>query len=425
MDTVFELLTPNVVRNVLLVVTFLFLLYLTFRKKQHPMLNWALFYSFLWVFCSLFVVNAFCVHQGYWLFTEESPTGIPHDLFFEWVVFWGVGVPFFGKGKYLIPTALLLIWIDVLFMPMMAKIGLLELNDNWLIGELLLITIVFLPSQLWFRFSFLDQELKWRSLLQVLVMAFFILVGVPFVSGLYYPNTIDFTSNLFPIWLQMLFVLALPSLIAVIDLVQKGQGTPFPYDPTKKMVRSGVYAYIRNPIQWSFTWMFVPLALIYQSPILLFGMLVSVAYVVGVSNPDENDSMLIRFGSKWTVYKESVPTWYFKWHPTSIPIARIYFNADCSICLSLRNWMQKRKPFNLEFIDANEHESKLESLRYENAEGAECSSVEALASCFEHINLAWASLGWLMRLPGIRHILQIIVDTMGIGVETCQINVKK
>ena len=422
MNKALELLSPDLVRNILLGSVFLFLLFMVFRKEQNAKLNWAMFYAFLWVFCALFVVNGLSVHWGFWSFREESPTLIPHDLFFDWVVFWGVAVPFVLKGRYIVMVAIFLFWIDILFMPLLAKLGILDLRQNWLVGECLLISLVFVPSQLWFRFSLNDVRIGWRSFFQVMVMAFLLLIGLPFLVSVYSMSSGQYVLLQTSIWMQIIFVIALPSLIAVVDLVDKGQGTPFPYDPTKHLVRSGVYAYLRNPIQWSFTWLFIPLALMYQSPLLFFGGLVSVAYVIGVSNPEEKVSMLSRFGDDWKQYKQTVPAWYFKWRPTTITPAKIYFNQDCAICSSLRRWLIQRKPINLTFLDANQHSQTLESLEYENKEGTQYSSVKALASCLEHINLAWASLGWLMRLPIINYILQVIADTMGIGANTCKVS---
>ncbi len=417
----FEILTSDLVRNVLLGSVFLFLLFIIFRKEQDARLNWAMFYSFLWVFCALFLVNGLSVRWQFWSFSEESVTLIPHDLFFDWVVFWGVVVPFLMKGRYLVMTAIFLLWLDVLFMPLLAKIGVLHLGTNWLVGEVLLILVVFIPSQLWFRFSYEDKLHSWRSFFQVLVMAFMVFIGIPFLGSGYQLNTFSLSVFSMAIWAQIIFAISLPSLIAVVDLVEKGQGTPFPYDETKTLVRSGVYAYIRNPIQWSLTLLFVPLAILYQSPLLFLGGLVSIAYMIGVSNPHEKIAMNQRYGRQWKQYQKSVPAWYFKWHPTTVTPAKIYFNKNCVICSSLGRWIARRKPYHLELLDASRHDLVLGSLQYENAEGVTYSSIKALASSFEHINLAWASLGWLMRLPVVSPILQIIVDTMGIG-ESCDVS---
>ena len=305
-----------------------------------------------------------------------------------------------------------------LLMPLLEPIGILTLGENWLMGELLLIGLVFLPSQIWFHFHNTNTHIGGRSFFQVLVMAFLLLTGLPFLVGHHIGYSVADWS---PFGLQILFILALPSLVAVVDLVGKGRGTPFPYDPTTQLVQSGVYAYIRNPIQWSFTWSFVPLALIYQSPFLLLGIPVSIAYVIGVSNVQEKSALQERYGQAWINYAKDVPVWYFQWKPTTIPTAKIYFSSDCGICASFRKWLAKKHPCNLIFMDAKAHSSVLESLRYVGENGVEYSSVAALASGLEHINLFWASIAWMMRLPGILHILQIIVDTMEIGKASCQI----
>lgn len=42
----------------------------------------------------------------------------------------------------------------------------------------------------------------------------------------------------------------------------------------------------------------------------------------------------------------------------------------------------------------------------------------AISEAFQHINLAWASLGWFMALPPIRFVLQAIVDSVDLADET-------
>src|SRR5215467_5558944 len=65
------------------------------------------------------------------------------------------------------------------------------------------------------------------------------------ISGQFPPRIRSLPSLLIGICL-FLCGLAL-SWIAAHHLVVFGQGTPFPLDPTKRLVDSGPYTYVRNP----------------------------------------------------------------------------------------------------------------------------------------------------------------------------------
>ena len=50
---------------------------------------------------------------------------------------------------------------------------------------------------------------------------------------------------------QLLAVPALLGLTAVQEFALRGGGTPVPFDPPRRMVTTGVYAYVGNPMQLS------------------------------------------------------------------------------------------------------------------------------------------------------------------------------
>ena len=402
------------IRNLLVGCTLLFLLFLIMRKKQNKEENWAIFYSTLWVFLSLLGVNWICVELGFWRFTDETPALMPYDLLFIWVILWGIIPTLLVKGKQLFIMALVLFLIDLAYMPYLDEYGILELNKGWIIGEVLMIVFVFMPAYLWSGWSLSKTHTQLRSLLQVFCMGFIYCIGIPLITLSYFPVEPNWTKWYSPYIFQLGFIIVLPALVAVIDLFEKGRGTPFPYDMTSKLVRTGVYAYIRNPIQWSLTLLFLPLAVGFSSPVLLIGIIVSLAYTFGVSNPQEHDDMEARYGEEWTYYKGAVPAWRFMWKPVAIPRGIIYFQQGCGPCSQVRTWFEKRNPIELEFRAAEDFDGDtMLQVTYYDHRGLPSTSVKAIASALEHINLAWASLAWFIRLPGIGHLLQLIVDSMG------------
>ncbi len=402
------------ISNSILGLCFLLIALFIIKENNCKKLNWSLFYNFIWILFALPIVNYICVGLGYWEFTSEKTLllKIPYEILFIWSVIWLIPLYFF-KGKYALIIALIILWLDMLTMPLLEKVGVLKLNTNWLIGEFLTVLLVFIPGYLWGKFYYDNIRLSIRALLQVLVMILFLTVAIPFIVKQYAGPNNEFGAFSI-IWFQVFLIIAFPSLIAVIDLVIKGQGTPFPYDKTKKLVRTGVYAYIKNPIQWSFTWLFIPLAIYHESLLLLSGTLISILYTLGVSYPQEQEDMHQRFGDSWVLYKEKTPSWRFLWRPTSMPKGKIYFKKDCHECEDIKLWFEKQDIDNLEICYSFDYQGEeLLQVTYVHHLGYEYNSVEAIAHALEHINLAYASLGWLMRFPIIKFLLQTIIDALG------------
>ena len=390
-----------------------------FRKQHNIRLNWGLFFSSLWVSTFLLLVNGVCVYLDFWSFNpdEDLSIFIPYDLYFIWIIFWGLFIPIILKGRFILISALCLFWLDILFMPVLEWYNIVELKEYWLVGEFLTILLVFIPSQIWLYLFLENKGLKWRSLFQFFTLSIIYCLGIPFSIYLYFPTAIHFNNwDCFsPYVLQLAFIILLPALIAIVDLGKIGKGTPFPYDATTSLVQSGVYAYIRNPIQWSLTFLFIPLALFFHSYILLAGIVVSLAYTIGISEPHEKAQLEALFSIQWINYKKNVPLWYFLWRPLHIPTAKIYFKKNCQHCSQTRQWFERKKPKNLTFLHAKDFKGAwLRQVTYIDHNGHIATSVQAIAHALEHINLGYAALGWFIRLPGIYHLVQLIFDSMGL-----------
>ena len=160
----------EIIRHGLILGCFGFLLTIFIIMKQDRKLNLALFYSFLWSTVSLGILNYICVHYGLWWFISEQSLSIamPLDIYFIWIICWGVIPVYFFKGKHVLIVALIILWMDILCMPYFENLEIIELGSNWLIGEFAMITIVFLPAYLWAKFSLEAKQLAWRVRLQVI-----------------------------------------------------------------------------------------------------------------------------------------------------------------------------------------------------------------------------------------------------------------
>jgi len=411
----------EIIRTAFILVCFGFLVTIFIFKKQSRKLNLALFYSFLWTVLSLGIINYLCIYTNLWHFKSEQPLliAIPLDIYFIWIICWSILPVYFFKGKYLILLSLAFLWIDIACMPYFEKVGIIKLGPYWIIGEFIVLIFVFVPGYLWAKFSLTNKYLGWRVRFQVISMGLILFIALPFLLITYQNKPFALSNN--PLINQLIFIIALPSLIAVKDLYTIGKGSPFPLDPTKKLVLIGVYAYIKNPIQWSFTLLFIPISIIYGEPLLMIGFVVSIVYTIGISNNQENTDMRKRFKESWLNYKETVPKWRFLWKPINIPKGTIYFKRDCNQCSELKIWFEQRKATNLVLRYADQHPQKIKQVTYTDYLGNNHNSITGLAHAIEHINLCWASLGWLMRIPIINYLLQKIVNGIGFGpLEQCE-----
>lgn len=366
-------------------------------------------YALLWVTLSLPVIDKLCIHFGFWHYLEDGHilSYMPFDLYFNWVVIWGVIVTYFFKTRHIPILILFLFWIDLVIIPHMETYGILRLGSNWLVGELLVILFVLLPAQVWARASFTGNPIWLRSFFQVCSIILLFCILFPFLLSQYSDSSFDFSFLKTAYLLQVVFITSLPGLAAVVDLYVFGKGTPFPYDKTERLVTNGIYSYIRNPIQLTLTLVFIPLSFTYNDYWLLMGIALAIFYSQSIAVFHEGYDMERRFGQPWNAYKASVPRWYFLWRPKEQKIkGMIFFKNDCNICQQVRSWFEAKNPMNLEFRHATDVMNQV-TYQYEDKN---VTSVIAISYALGHINLLWASLGWFMRIPPLCFLIQAIVD---------------
>lgn len=80
-------------------------------------------------------------------------------------------------------------------------------------------------------------------------------------------------------------------------------------------------------------------------------------------------------------------------------------------------FLRRLQPHKLNILAAEEHQLyRLERMTYESHDGSiRAQGVTALARALEHVNLAWAFAGFLLRLPLIQQLAQSVTDVSGGG----------
>ena len=283
----------------------------------------------------------------------------------------------------------------------------------------------FISAQLLARWTAEDRRLYGR-VLQVILFAALILGALPAMVLANTGGTWDALLQR-PLWatsmlLQLLVVPAVIGLTAVQEFATRGQGTPLPYDPPSRLVVSGPHAYVANPMQISAMLMLVIWAVVLHSDWIAAAGVMAHIYSIGLATFDETNSMEARFGEAWTVYRKAVRNWIPRWRPwrpslgsTTKPRARLYVAATCGKCSEVGRWFKRQRAVALEIIPAEDYEGKaLERISYDAGHGSGLEQgLAAMARGLEHINLAWAFVGWSMRLPLVRQCLQLLVDASG------------
>ena len=221
------------------------------------------------------------------------------------------------------------------------------------------------------------------------------------------------------LYLQLLIVPAVLLVSSVQEFARRGRGTPAPSDPPQRLVTSGTYAYVANPMQVGKFLMVAGWGLFWWNPWMVVAAFSGLLYSIGVASPREDKEMVRRFSHAWLCYRQQVRRWWPRWKPyvgssevssgAEVRGARLYLRLECEPCGQLAHWIRGRS-IGLLVLPIEMHRGRI---TYNPGDGKEAEhGVVALARAFEHINLAWALFGWMLRLPGIACLAQLVADSL-------------
>src|SRR6266581_8854732 len=243
--------------------------------------------------------------------------GLPIDVYLGWLVLWG-GLPAIALPRLPLPWLVALaVGSDLLYMPRAEP--LLVLGDSWWLGEAMGVALCLVPAQLLARWTAEDRHLGARVILQVIAFSGLLVGIIPVVAQ---QQTGADLRPLFdrPMWQLSLIAqaLALPAILglsAVQEFAIRGGGTPLPFDPPRRVVTSGPYAYLANPMQAAACLVLVTLALVLTSGWLVVAAFIDVVYGAGLAGWLEHNRMHTQFGAEWLAYRRSVRVWWPHWRP--------------------------------------------------------------------------------------------------------------
>ena len=97
--------------------------------------------------------------------------------------------------------------------------------------------------------------------------------------------------------------------ITISTFIRKGKGTLAPWSPTKKLVITGLHAYVRNPMILGVMICLAGEALLFASWKILFWLILFFIINQLFFILHEEPSLLNRFGNEYAEYKKNVKRW--------------------------------------------------------------------------------------------------------------------
>ncbi|MFF5212051.1 methyltransferase family protein [Streptosporangium sp. NPDC000396] len=297
-----------------------------------------------WNLLALIAVNTLALSAGWWEFHAEGAVvyGMPVDLLLGWALLWGAlpvlatrprrtsgrdGTGPGGEGEaaggaWTVPlplTAAVPAWFDLALMPRGEPV--VVLGGDWLVGESVAIVTCLVPGLFLARWTVAGTCLRVRAGFQIVLAGGLGLALPVLLTGVWRQ----------PVWVLGLLaqVLAVPMIFgvtAVREFATVGGGTPLPYDPPRRLVTTGPYAYVRNPMQVSMAAGYLVLAPF--DPVFLGAAAVAAAYGAGLAAWHEGEQLARRFGAEWRDYHRAVRPWVPRLRPV-MPPASVYVTRTC------------------------------------------------------------------------------------------------
>jgi len=299
--------------------------------------------------------------------------------------------------------------------------GVIDLRS--LAVQALIVALYFIPAQLFARWTRESRNLPVRASLHIVFHAGLLLGVLPALivacTGGNWNVPLARSSFLNKLYLQLLMVPAVVLISSVQEFARRGRGTPAPADPPHRLVTTGTYAYVANPMQVGKFMMVAGWGLFWWHPWMLAAALLGLLYSIIVASPREDKEMVERFPGAWLCYRQQVRRWWPRWNPyvgswgaypsPGVCGARLYLRLECEPCSQLARWLRQRTS-GLRVLPIEEQDGRI---AYDPVDGSKREhGVVALARAIEHVNLAWALFAWMLRLPGIAWLAQLVADSL-------------
>jgi protein-S-isoprenylcysteine O-methyltransferase Ste14 len=381
--------------------------------KPKPREATAAMVAFLWLLPALLLLQLLATYFGWWTFAGQRNMlqGLPIDVWIGWAIWWGPVAVFISRHVPIYVIVLASMAIDLATMPYLSP--LVALDPNWLAGDAAAMAICLTPA-LWIARLTRDDRLpKRRAMFHVLGWGGYMTLVIPAcvlaytgrtMTDLYRLPTGATDWCLLAAGLLLLFV----GIAATAEFARVGEGTPIPFDPPKRIVVSGPYALVANPMQIISAFFMALLALYARSWGLALVAAMFAAFDAVYATWYNRAHIAKAMPDAWSRYRGDVDEWRINWSP------RVGTDAFITISPSGparwiwdRCWPRVVPHLNGNIVVDSEPRGHFVRLTYRRPGASiEDTGIKALGRILEHAPLPFAMLGWAIRFPYLGGALQ-------------------
>ncbi|MGH1575613.1 methyltransferase family protein [Planktotalea sp.] len=365
-------------------------------------------FAFLYGISMVFVTHSIALYFDWWHYGWDALmlNGLPADIMVG-------GAVLFGPGLYFTfpRTAPLMICLPIIIGLHGTVFSSLEplviAGPNWFLGVLFVFATAHIPAIYLAKWTEEDRYLPLRCALLAIMTGGLIFAILPALIMQEMGGTWDLLSKPFWSYALTLPLLTLTSVIGLSAnqvLCLQGKGTPIPLDPTKRLVRTGIYAYVSNPMQLSAALSWLVLGLFLQNIWIMGAALMAWVFVQGMVRWHHRHDLLKRFPKGWPNYKENVPEWIPRWTPWTPNTATLHLATDHR---ALRRLLRGAKGLTVQQTEQLSH--------YENPDDVTAySGTAACLMALTHINFAWTVFAYTALIPllGLAYLAQALRSRM-------------
>ena len=391
-----NLLRPSIVfavRQSLLLVPLAASLALLLRRQHERRVLVGACFAFLYQFGVMFALHIAAIAFGWWHYGGASLKllGFPADIWLGGALLWGpVLFLAFPRTK---PLVLVLpsVVVNAVAMPLMSPV--IAIGPGWLQGQIAIVLLAMVPGQTLARWTAQDRHLPWRAALLAIAYAataFFVVPSLIMeaMGGCWPASQAEWTSARMILSILPMLICMTIGLAAVQAFVLHGEGTPIPLDSTKRLVWTGLYSYLANPMQTSTALAWLVMGAVLGNPWIAAAAGMAVLFVLGMVRWHQRNDLAVRFPIGWPEYRAAVPDWVPLWRPWRPKLSNLTLDMADPLHARFAWWIEAHRPIGLSI-------EKRQGARLAYREPDEAQSftgAAAVAKALNHFNLAYAFL---------------------------------
>ena len=386
-------------------------LLLVLKPRPHEAV--AAMVAFLWQLPALLVLQLLATHFQWWSFAGERNMllGLPIDVWIGWAIWWGPVAVFANRFLPIYAIVALSVVLDLIAMPRLQP--LVTVEASWLIGDAAAMGLCLAPA-LWVAQLTRDDRLpKRRAMFHVLGWGGYMTLVIPAcalswsgrpLTDLYRLPVSALDWAALSAGLLLLFV----GVAATAEFARVGQGTPIPFDPPKRVVVSGPYSVVANPMQIISAFFMATLALYAASWSLAFVAAMFAIFDAVYATWYNREHIALAMPEAWSSYRRDVPEWRVNWSPRVAGDAHVSISPDGPARWIWDRYWPRLEPYlKGRIIVESEPRGRFLRLGYRRpGEAIDDTGIKALGRILEHAPLPVAMLGWMIRFPYLGGALQ-------------------